>query len=509
MHVLLVEDNDGDADLIRHSLAEVNGAVHVDRVDRMQAAIQWLETRSTDVILLDLTLPDSPGLQGLGLLRAAAPAVALVVLTGAADQRLGQRALYEGAQDYLLKGLIDGPALDRALRQARERQEYRERTRQLMEEQARRAEAEAARTRAIWLAEAGKRLSASVNREATLAAVQAVLVPEFCQACEVYLSPAADPSTLLSPDPELAAAQRTGVTLDRSRGPGRCRVTVPLMVAGRVFGAARFLFATPQGSEVVLLAEELASRAAMALENARHYAESQEAVRAREEFLSVASHELRTPLATLCMQVQLMQRELADQQLSHSHLPGRLQKLRDLSVRLTRLVSTLLDVSLVDSGQLSLSPKPLDLVQLARVCIEGFTAEAEALRCELTLDGDADAAGNWDQLRLEQVFGNLITNALKYGAGKPIRVSVRRGEGAVQVSISDCGPGIPEEERERIFRRYHRLNGTRSLPGLGLGLYLTRQIVEAHGGTIALQRSSPEGSTFTLRLPDSLPAGQR
>jgi len=370
VQVLLVEDDDADADLIRESLAELNGAVQVDRVSRVQAALARLGALQVDVILLDLTLPDAAGLDGLRLIRAAAPTVALVALTATADQRVGQQALFEGAQDVLPKESIDGPSLDRALRQARERQAFRDRTLELGEEKARRAAAESAQARAVWLAQ----------------------------------------------------------------------------------------------------------------ENARLYGAEQEAVRVREELLSCASHELRATLATLRRQIKLMQREHQLEAVSRKNLPEGLRKLEAASLQLERLISALLDPSQIDSGQLNLFRVPADLVEVARLAIEGFHAKAAEARCELTLSGDATASGSFDLLRMGQVFTNLITNALQHGAGKPVHVNVSQPEQDVNITVSDGGTGVDEP---------------------GLGLYVTRRIVEAHGGTIGVASRAGAGSTFTLSLPNA------
>ncbi len=501
VHVLLVEDNDGDADLIHESLGRANRSVVLERVDRIQAALERIRAGAVDVVLLDLTLPDASGLQGMIRIPAAAPSVALVVLTGTADASLGQRALQDGAQDFLRKGEIDGASLDRALRQARDRQDHLERTRQLAEEHAGRVAAEVAQRRAQWLADVGKQLSASVDEEATLASVQQVAVPAFCVSCTLHLPAADAPAPPDPPDLDLAESHRTGRTIDRSRDAGACSVTVPLAVAGRVFGAARFGWADPQDSETVQLAHELALRTAMAIDNARLYGIAREASRVREEFLSVASHELRTPLHGLCLHIDLMEQDILDEAFSRAQLADRLRKIALHSQRMVQLVGVLFDASLIESGQLAIARSHIDLVEVARETIEVFRASAASSDCAVTLEGDLTVAGDWDRLRMEQVFSNLITNAIKYGAGQPIGMVVERLGGDVSVSVRDGGGGIPSQDHERVFDRFQRANGAKEIPGLGLGLYVTRQIIEAHGGTIAVLCSSPAGTTFQLRMP--------
>ncbi|MEJ7597554.1 MAG: hybrid sensor histidine kinase/response regulator [Kofleriaceae bacterium] len=497
----MVEDNDGDAELIRESLTGRYNRVVFDRVERVETALQRISETPVDVVLLDLTLPDSSGLAGLVRLRAAAPAVALVVLTGTTDDQLGQRALLLGAQDFLQKGEVDGASLDRALRHARTRQDYLDRTRQLAEESAGRVIAEAAHRRSQWLADAGKRLSASVDEAATLASFYSVVVPDFCEKCSLHLDPSGGNTNVVLLDPGLLDAYRSGKTIDDASLSIGASVSVPLTVAGRVFGAVKFEWSTPQDHLVVLLAEDLALRVAMAIDNARLYGAAQAAILVRDDFLSIASHELRTPLATLEMLAHLMEQELCAGTVSNAQLSERVRRIGTQTHRMGQMIGVLLDASMITSGQLNMFPEPLDLVAVIRGTLETFKTAADAARCDLALEGDDRIDGEWDRLRMEQVFANLITNALKYGPGQPVRVVVERSGADVTVSVTDGGRGIRSEDHERVFDRFQRGAGTGKIPGLGLGLYVTRQIVVAHGGSIAVLASSTTGTSFGLRLP--------
>ncbi len=491
VQVLLVEDNDGDAELIRESLTGRYNRVVVERVERVETALQRISEIPVDVVLLDLTLPDSSGLAGLVRLRAAAPSVALVVLTGTTDDQLGQRALLLGAQDFLQKGEVDSVSLDRALRHARTRQDYLDRTRQLAEESAGRVIAEVAHRRSQWLADAGKRLSASVDEAATLASFYSVVVPDFCERCSLHLDPSGGNPNVALLDPGLLDAYRNGKTIDDAALSIGASVSVPLTVADRVFGAVKFEWSTPQDHLVVVLAEDLALRVAMAIDNARLYGAAQAAILVRDDFLSIASHELRTPLATLEMLAHLTEQELCTGTVSNAQLAERVRRIGTQTQRMGQMIGMLLDASMITSGQLNMFPEPLDLVVI-RGILETLKMAADAAQCELTLEGDD---------RIEQVFANLITNALKYGPGQPVRVVVERSGTDVTVSVTDGGRGIRTEDHERVFERFQRGVGTRKLPGLGLGLYVTRQIVVAHGGSIAVLASSTMGTSFGLRLP--------
>jgi PAS domain S-box-containing protein len=230
--------------------------------------------------------------------------------------------------------------------------------------------------------------------------------------------------------------------------------------------------------------------------------ETQEAVRARDEFLSVAAHELRTPLTSMRLHLQLLQRQVgtAQPELSEEIAP-RTQVLERQLVRLGSLVNTLLDVSRLAAGKLSLEPRELDLAQLVRQMADAFGEEFKKAGSVLTVHLDGPLQGTWDPLRVEQVLVNLLSNAAKYGAGQPVEVSLA-GEGHTAVlAVKDHGIGISEDGMARLFGKFERAVSERHYGGLGLGLYITRQIVEAMGGSITVRSAQGQGSTFILRLP--------
>ncbi|WP_164019923.1 ATP-binding protein [Pyxidicoccus trucidator] len=230
--------------------------------------------------------------------------------------------------------------------------------------------------------------------------------------------------------------------------------------------------------------------------------ETQEAVRARDEFLSVAAHELRTPLTSMRLHLQLLQRQAstAQPELSAQMAP-RTQVLERQLSRLGSLVNTLLDVSRLAAGKLSLEPRELDLAQLVRQMADAFAEEFSRAGSTLSLHVDGPLLGSWDPLRVEQVLVNLLSNAAKYGAGRPVEVSLA-GEGHTAVlAVKDHGIGISEDGMARLFGKFERAVSERHYGGLGLGLYITRQIVEAMGGSITVRSAQGQGSTFILRLP--------
>jgi PAS domain S-box-containing protein len=236
------------------------------------------------------------------------------------------------------------------------------------------------------------------------------------------------------------------------------------------------------------------------------------AIHARDEFLSIASHELRTPITALQLQVESL---LADSITRSGSDPSdrwvrRMTMATRQVERLTRLVEELLDVSRISMGKLKLEREEGDLALVVREVVSRFQAQAERVSCELVLDADRPVVGCWDRLRLEQVVTNLLSNALKFGAGKPIEVSVRGGRPKpATIHVRDHGIGIPQRDLERIFGRFERAVSSRSYGGLGLGLYIVQQIVDRHGGTVHARGYPGDGAEFEIELPSDALAGQR
>ena len=285
---------------------------------------------------------------------------------------------------------------------------------------------------------------------------------------------------------------------------------VPLSSRGRVLGAiALALSETPRNfeREDLELAEELARRTAIALDNGELFQQAQEAILARDEFLQVASHELRTPLTSLRL---LVQRLLKPRGRDDEQVASGLQTILRQVDRLTLLITNLLDVSSLMSRQLELSREQVDLEFIVREVASSFSAELVRTHTELRLNLSGPAQGVWDGARLQQVVMNLLSNAVRFGAGKPIEVSLSADDELVRLTVIDHGIGIAREDVERIFGRFERAVSTRHFGGLGLGLFLTREIVEAHGGQVLVESRHGEGSRFTVVLPrrgDALSAG--
>jgi len=234
-------------------------------------------------------------------------------------------------------------------------------------------------------------------------------------------------------------------------------------------------------------------------------AQAQEAVRLRDEFLSIASHELKTPLTALQLQLRGARDRASP---IDEGVVQKIDRATRVGDRLAQLIEALLDVSRIATGRLTLNVESCDLAEPVREVVERLGETASHAGCELSLTVPAAIPGQWDRLRIEQIAMNLISNAIKYAAGQPIDVSASR-EGAMAVlEVRDKGPGIPEDQLPRIFERFERASSTRHYGGMGLGLYVARQIAQAHGGTIVGANLPEGGARFTVRLPLVPPASR-
>lgn len=239
-------------------------------------------------------------------------------------------------------------------------------------------------------------------------------------------------------------------------------------------------------------------------QRAQLYHKAREEVRERDEFLSVASHELRTPVTALQLQLQLIQRAAGRPGAILSEVfAGKLDALERQCRRIALLVNELLDVSRLRLGRLDLRLEEFDLVAVARDAAAHLLEEGARVGSRIDVVAAGTATGRWDRLRVEQVVTNLLSNAIKFGQAKPITIEVSADAALARLMVSDSGIGIEPADQERIFGRFERAVPTHHFGGLGLGLYIAREIVAAHGGTIHLVSQLGAGTTFTVELPRS------
>jgi len=266
--------------------------------------------------------------------------------------------------------------------------------------------------------------------------------------------------------------------------------------------------------QLVALEESRRRQQALVSELQTAQVDLRRALQMRDEFMSMVVHELRTPLSVLAMEVRVRQHQIAAENTAF-FAPENLSRMFERDQRqvrsLTRLIDDMLDVSQIQHGKLSIRRGRCDLSAMLKRVVNEVQGQRSDVPILLEVDC-VDLVGDWDEFRLEQVVVNLLTNALRYGNGKPIRVQLSQLPGAATIRVSDQGVGIAPEDRARVFEQFVRVGDRLRTPGLGLGLYITKQLVEAHGGTISVESTLGEGSTFTVALPtvnaESAPAAE-
>lgn len=493
LNVLLVEDNPGDARLIVEMLRDGGGdRYRLQHVDRLATALERLSQGGIDVLLLDLSLPDSQGFETFTRVHAHAPDVPVVVLTGLDDEETSRRAVQEGAQDYLPKGDVNPHGLVRSLLYAIERARGdAERARLLDREQQahREAEAQRARIQAI-LDSAGSGImfiDAANGRLTSNPAAERLfgrsLLPEG--GVDQYLGQVCRPDgTPLSLESlPLNRALRGDSTeneelalrhLDGTQLPVACTGAPVRDSVGGITGA-------------VVAFQDISPM--------------KELERLREEWTSVIAHDLRQPVAAISFYAQALA-SIAASDKALERIQPRVQSIVASTLRLDRMIADLLDVSRLGAGRLAIQPVHVDLPALLRRVAGQFAKEREH-PIEISIQDDLSAV--WaDPGRLEQILENLISNALKYGEpGTPVVVEASERDTGVEIAVTNTGSGIAAEEVPALFARFYRTGSARggSVPGLGLGLYITQELVHAHGGRVWVESAPGAETTFHITLP--------
>ncbi len=537
IRLLIVDDSEDDALLIIDRFQKSNYEVDFERVCSEKAMESSLRKKSWDAVTCDHSMPGFNAKRGLESLISTGLDIPFIIVSGYIDEVEAVELIKAGAHDYVAKGnhmtrLVT--AVEREIREARNRKDKRR-----------------AETAVRFLAEASEILVASLNLGDTLEGIIRLIVPRFADACAIdllndevatpaYFALSVDPEKtkimnkmrkkyplsknmssefaefLRTPRSKLFREVKEPDLLFYSRGPEhyqallnmktRSLIMVPLRVREKVIGVIAFMLSESDrlfDEKNLMLAEDLARRSAFAIDNSQLYQGAQDAIKLRDEFLLIASHELRTPITTLMIRVQMMlrsfqpnQKRLTDERII-SMLGGANRQIK----RFSRLIEELLSVSRIETGKLQLEQENINLSKLVRETASQYTEELKSAGCALALDVDCELDGYWDSLRIGQVIGNLLSNAMKYGPGKPIEVVLGQKEKNAVLVVQDHGIGIAKKDQDRVFERFERAVSTHHFGGLGMGLYITRQIVAAHGGKIKVESSLGEGARFTVELP--------
>lgn len=559
LHVLHVEDNEIDAELVATMLRRGGHDCDVHRVDKLEECKNELERERFDLILADYTLTGFEGTEVLTMAAQLQPSTPFIFVSATLGEEIAIETVKRGATDFVLKHSLGRliPSVRRALRESEEREKRREAETALL----------ASERRFRFLAQATELLSRSLNYHATLPEVAQYAVPELADWCAIYTMEGgvlqlaalanADPiraervreSLTQCPDDVASIYGQNAAAQNRQAyfcEVGDCESSIPARPEHTVIrdqlGATSFMCAPLLAREQILgllcfiysesgrkftkndleLATDLARRVAANVENAKLYEEAQEAIRARDEFLSIASHELKTPLTSLQLEVQMLMRVMRKGTTMVPHIAGRgalsdeptpigipspaqlavkMEALDRQIRKLSKLVNNLLDVSRLAAGRFEIRREEVDLSLVTSDVVSRFRQQVELAGGTLDLDAPEAIVGNWDRLRIEQVVTNLVSNALKYGRGRPIEIRVGHVDGRARLTVKDKGIGIGTDDLQRIFDRFTRASGSRNYAGLGLGLYIVKQIVDRLGGTISVDSELGVGSTFTVELP--------
>ncbi len=521
-------------------------------------ALKFVLKHDFALILLDVMMPRMDGFETASLVRAreASRDTPIVFLTAnASDVSLIYKAYSVGAVDYLIKPIdpdvvrakvavfVDLYRKSQQIR--RQEQKLREAERQ-RGEQALREQRRQTEERHRFLANASEALLSSLELGPALAGVVALSVQGTADWCFLEASDgegalgahlflkhadsqrdevmaelrrrlAAHDSglegLLRAESTELAAGLEEKDLRQRLEDPevarllsrAGCRsfLRVPIALANHAVGSLALFTGRAESymAEDLEMARDLAHRIAFAFDNARLYKEARRAVALREEFLSIASHELRTPLTPLLLHFQkLLHPERRVESTNPDKLRETLTKCERQLQRLAKLIDSLLDVSRISAGALNLNLDQVDLSEVVREVLSRFGEEIARASCALEIQAEQPVVGHWDRIRVEQLVTNLVANALKYGRGKPVLVTVGgEGDSAV-LRVRDQGIGIDPDKLPHIFERFERA-ASPTYGGLGLGLYIARQIVAAHGGDIRAVSKPNQGAEFTVVLP--------
>jgi signal transduction histidine kinase len=485
-----------------------------------EEALKALLDEEFAVILLDVTMPGMDGFETAQIIRdrSKTRSVPIIFLTAAhANDQFVMRAYERGAVDYLTKP-FDPEILRAKVGVFVELYLMRERVTQLAALEARQHEAEGARARlreilmqlpvAMAVTEGRDHVVELANRSfgqlggsgdavgRPLRDVFPALAGETEELDRVYRSGEA-----------LTRHEREQLHTDKDGLRSRRFVTYSVQPFRAADGSVVGLIVCGSDMTREVLARENERRAQA--ERERLLGELQLALRSRDDFLMVASHELRTPLTSLQLTASSLVRQMekaGGQPLPAPLLDERMRTVKRQLDRLEQLINALLDVSRIGAGRLELQLEQVCLVDVVNEVLARMRDEAARQNVTLRLEAPRELPGTWDRSRLDQIVTNLVTNAIKYGQSKPVDVILSDRDGDAVLRVRDQGIGVAAEQQQRIFDKFERAASQRNYGGLGLGLWITRELVELMRGSVSVESAPGQGATFTVSLPREVAA---
>jgi PAS domain S-box-containing protein len=484
INALLIEDDPDDVLLVKESLAEVSlGRIKLAYTGRLSRGLLELSVRSYDVVLLDLNLPDSRGLETLKTVIKSYPKMPVVVLSGLADDATTIEAVRRGAQDYLVKGEISGPMLGRVLRYAIERKQAEG---VLRTSEARYRALVETTPNGITLTDLDGKLVLCNQQTASLHGYDnpeemiGINVFDLVAAGDRPLATLNAQKTLI--EGRIANAEYTLLRKDGSRFPAEISAA---LLRDAVGAPAGFIGITRDTTERIRAMEA-----------------EKRLIKLREEFIASVSNDLRTPLFNLMGYLDLLTNGMVNDADVQNEFLARGSKEAN---RLLGMVNELLDFSLSENQSLELNWAKVDLVAVIEDVLQSFREQAEARRISLMFTPKSPSLiADVDLSRMRRVLVNLVENAIKFSEmDDKVLVTVEQMDSNIMINVIDQGWGIPKEDYSRIFEKYYQVSRTpkKNTYGIGLGLYIAKQIVETHGGSLTVESKLNAGSKFTISIP--------
>jgi len=484
---------------------------HVLQAHDGQQALEQVRAEVPDLVIADVLMPGMDGYELVRQLRAQPSGAAIpVIFYTAAYHEREARALAEqlgvaqvltkpGEPDVLLRSVELALRDQLAEPERRLSSDFDQQHLRVVNDRLVRSthELEVLNARLAVLVELGLRLASEADPQQ--------LLQTACDAArEVVGAEAAVIQVHEAGQPGIEQRMTSGGAPDTAVDPKRRLLIVPLATSAQTYGELRLSrgrHAEAFSASDERLAAMLAAQLALAYENAKRARDLSVAIRARDEFISIAAHELRTPVTSMLGYAQLLSRPGAKRPFDPDRQARALKTVEQQAKKLSRLIGQLLDVSRCQAGKLSLDCQVADITALVRGAVA--TARLRGRDHKFAEPAARRVLALVDPLRLEQVINNLLENALKYSPnGSQIDVSVKSvAPDRVRVSVRDSGAGIPSEKRSRIFDRFYQAHSDSHASGMGLGLYISRQIIELHGGRIWAEFPPEGGSQFVFDVP--------